>query len=104
METAILRAHSLAGGGPIDRMHLLGPGTGLEADHENHFNPQRTVEGNRDEEATEKDILPLEEEEKRLLTRALKATGGNVRRASQLLGIGRATLYRKIQIYKLKLN
>ena len=57
-----------------------------------------------DGEATEADILTMEEEEKRLLTRALKATRGNVRRASQLLGIGRATLYRKIQVYKLKLN
>ena len=57
-----------------------------------------------DGEATEADILTMEEEEKRLLTRALKATRGDVRRASQLLGIGRATLYRKIQVYKLKLN
>ena len=53
---------------------------------------------------TEDDILPLEAEEKRLLARALKATKGNVRRAAQLLRIGRATLYRKIQVYKLKLH
>ena len=49
-------------------------------------------------------ILPLDTEEKRLLARALKATKGNVRRAAQLLRIGRATLYRKIQIYDLRLN
>ena len=53
---------------------------------------------------TEEDILPLETEEKRLLARALKATKGNVRRAAQLLRIGRATLYRKIQVHKLKLH
>jgi transcriptional regulator of acetoin/glycerol metabolism len=39
-----------------------------------------------------------------LLSRALRATKGNVRRAAQLLGIGRATLYRKIQQYKLRLQ
>jgi len=50
------------------------------------------------------DILSMETEEKRLLARALKATRGNVRRAAQLLRIGRATLYRKIQVYKLRLN
>lgn len=103
LETAIRRAHALAGGGPIDRMHLLGPATGLEEAHENSPDEQR--ERHRDDgEATEADILPMAEQEKRLLTRALKATRGNVRRASQLLGIGRATLYRKIQVYKLKLN
>lgn len=103
LETSIRRAHALAGGGPIDRMHLLGPATGLEADHEHPLEKQRERDCD-DGEATEADILPMEEEEKRLLTRALKATSGNVRRASQLLGIGRATLYRKIQVYKLKLN
>ncbi len=103
LETAIVRAHALSGGGPIDRMHLLGPATGLELDEDVHPEHRRTAERD-DDEAREEDILPMEDEERRLLTRALKATGGNVRRASQLLGIGRATLYRKIQIYKLKLN
>ena len=60
--------------------------------------------GDDDEDVREEDILPLDAEEKRLLARALKATKGNVRRAAQLLRIGRATLYRKIQIYKLKLH
>lgn len=103
LRTAILRAHCLSGAGPIDRGHLLGPATGLDPEPE--IDPDRRRRWESDEvEATEEDIVPMEEEEKRLLTRALKATRGNVRRASQLLGIGRATLYRKIQIYKLKLN
>ena len=55
-------------------------------------------------EVTEAMIRPFDEEEQRLLGRALRATKGNVRRAAQLLGIGRATLYRKIQQYKLRLN
>ncbi|MCA3009205.1 MAG: hypothetical protein INH34_12595, partial [Phycisphaerales bacterium] len=57
-----------------------------------------------DRELTEADILPFEQEEKRLLARALRATKGQVRRAAQLLGIGRATLYRKIQQYHLPLR
>ena len=48
-------------------------------------------------ELTEASIRPFEEEEKFLLGRALQATKGNVRRAAQLLGIGRATLYRKLK-------
>jgi transcriptional regulator of acetoin/glycerol metabolism len=53
---------------------------------------------------SEESVLPFEQEEQRMLTRALRATKGNVRRAAQLLGIGRATLYRKIQQYQLRLQ
>ena len=52
----------------------------------------------------EESVIPFEQEEQRMLTRALRATRGNVRRAAQLLGIGRATLYRKIQQYHLRLQ
>ncbi len=102
LEHAVMRAHSLADGGPIDRVHVFGPATGLK--------PPPGVKGftdalhDDDEELGEEDILPFHEEEKRLLGRALMATKGNVRRAAQLLGIGRATLYRKIQIYQLRLQ
>ncbi|MHC4516810.1 MAG: helix-turn-helix domain-containing protein, partial [Planctomycetota bacterium] len=78
--------------------------TGLQIDHvpKNIFeSPDVDAE---DAPVREEDILPMETEEKRLLARALKATRGNVRRAAQLLRIGRATLYRKIQVYKLRLN
>ncbi len=68
----------------------------------------RTPQGSRpvaeSDEVTEESILPFEQEEQRMLTRALAATKGNVRRAAQLLGIGRATLYRKIQQYQLRLQ
>jgi transcriptional regulator of acetoin/glycerol metabolism len=57
-----------------------------------------------DAEVDEDSIRPFEDEEKVLLSRALRATRGNVRRAAQLLGIGRATLYRKIQQFKLRLQ
>ncbi len=48
-------------------------------------------EAPRDEE-----ILPLRELERRAIQRALRATQGSVGRAAKLLGIGRATLYRRI--------
>jgi DNA-binding NtrC family response regulator len=44
----------------------------------------------------EEDILPLRELERRAIQRALRATHGSVGKAAKLLGIGRATLYRRI--------
>jgi DNA-binding NtrC family response regulator len=103
LQNAVMRAHSLAAGGTIDSVHLLGPSTGLNVDSEPAVQARGAADRD-DEEVREEDILPLDTEEKRLLARALKATKGNVRRAAQLLRIGRATLYRKIQVYKLKLH
>lgn len=47
-------------------------------------------------------ILRFEDYEQQILRHALQTTGWNVKRAAQLLGIGRATLYRKIDRYKLR--
>ena len=47
-------------------------------------------------------ILRFEDYEQQILRHALHTTGWNVKRAAQLLGIGRATLYRKIDRYKLR--
>ncbi len=47
-------------------------------------------------------ILRFEDYEQQILRHALLTTGWNVKRAAQLLGIGRATLYRKIDRYKLR--
>ncbi len=102
LRNSVFRAHALASGGTIDRVHLLGPTTGVTA--------PPGVAGLTDSidqddgTVSEDDIQPFQDEEKRLLTRALRATKGNVRRAAQLLGIGRATLYRKIQVYDLRLQ
>jgi DNA-binding NtrC family response regulator len=52
--------------------------------------------GNRYQEPSEDDIIPLRELERRAIQRALRATHGSVGRAAKLLGIGRATLYRRI--------
>ena len=105
LQNAVFRAHVLAGAAPIDRQHLLGPSTGLTTET-TEVAPvrQSKPEGQEPAAPGEEDVRPFEEEEKRLLGNALKATKGNVRRAAQLLKIGRATLYRKIQIYKLNLT
>ncbi|MCK5943078.1 MAG: sigma-54-dependent Fis family transcriptional regulator, partial [Planctomycetes bacterium] len=103
LEATIRRGQMLAGGGPIDREHLMAP---LANGAAPTAAPQ-SVTGNaaaEEVELTEECIRPFEEEEKFLLGRALQATKGNVRRAAQLLGIGRATLYRKIQQYHLRLH
>ncbi len=48
------------------------------------------------------EIIPLEDEERRIIQRALDLTGWNVQEAAQRLKIGRATIYRKIERYGLK--
>jgi DNA-binding NtrC family response regulator len=102
LESTIRRAQMLAGGAVIDRDHLVAPSSpGAQSI------PAAAVTGSRSVDAaelTEDSIRPFEDEEKFLLGRALQATKGNVRRAAQLLGIGRATLYRKIQQYQLRLH
>lgn len=55
-------------------------------------------EGPTDEFAS----LKLSDWEKKLIVKALERTGGNVQEAAKLLGIGRATLYRKLDEYDLK--
>jgi len=47
------------------------------------------------------EIRPLDEEERRLILRALDATRGNVQEAASRLGISRATVYRKLERYGL---
>jgi DNA-binding NtrC family response regulator len=106
LENVVLRAQAAAGGGSIDRVHLLGIGAVTPAGSEARGTaPQQVAAESTVEEApNETSIRPFIEEEQRMLSRALQATRGNVRRAAQLLGIGRATLYRKIQQYRLRLH
>jgi DNA-binding NtrC family response regulator len=102
LEAVVHRAVLLAGGGPIDREHVAAPVPAAPAAAGAAAKPTSTTVD--DERPTEESILPFEQEEQRMLSRALSATKGNVRRAAQLLGIGRATLYRKIQQYQLRLQ
>lgn len=51
--------------------------------------------------AQQADSLRIQDWEKWLIRRALEATGGKVPEAAELLGIGRATLYRKLDEYQI---
>jgi two-component system response regulator HydG len=46
--------------------------------------------------------LRLEDWERKLITRALERTRGSIPEAAKLLGIGRATLYRKVEQYEIE--
>jgi DNA-binding NtrC family response regulator len=102
LETVLRRAQLLAGGNPIGRDHLAAAPVQGNVPVSRESTPRDVEEP--DDTVAEEQILPFEVEEQRMLTRALSATKGNVRRAAQLLGIGRATLYRKIQQYQLRLQ
>ncbi len=52
--------------------------------------------------SSELETLRIDEWEKRLITEALTRTSNNVPEAATLLGIGRATLYRKIEQYHIE--
>jgi len=58
--------------------------------------------GLRDSGGESLDSLQIEHWERKLILEALKRAGGNVPEAAKLLGIGRATLYRKIEIYHIE--
>ncbi|WP_442509004.1 sigma 54-interacting transcriptional regulator [Novipirellula sp. SH528] len=57
--------------------------------------------GLRDAGLSRLDTLRLDEWERRLIRKALERTGGNVPEAARLLGISRATAYRKITEYEI---
>jgi Nif-specific regulatory protein len=83
MENALQRLVLLAGGGPITV-------TTIEAD------PALRRELIRETPSREP-LFSLKSGEKEQIRRALKAAHGNRRRAAQLLGVSRATLYRKLR-------
>ncbi len=57
--------------------------------------------GIRDAGTDHLDTLQISDWERRLIREALQRTEGNIPEAAKLLGIGRATLYRKIEEYKI---
>ncbi len=45
------------------------------------------------------ELVPLEEVERRYILRVMEAVGGSKTQAAQVLGMGRKTLYRKLEQY-----
>lgn len=58
--------------------------------------------GLRDSGGQQLDSLHIDIWERKLINEALRRADGNVPEAARLLGIGRATLYRKIEIYDIR--
>jgi Nif-specific regulatory protein len=58
--------------------------------------------GLRDTGAETLDSLRIEDWERRLIPEALRRVGGNIPEAAELLGISRATLYRKMDQYNIR--
>jgi Nif-specific regulatory protein len=56
----------------------------------------------RDSGSGDLDTLNIEHWERKLITEALVRANGNVPEAAKLLGIGRATLYRKFELYRIE--
>jgi DNA-binding NtrC family response regulator len=50
------------------------------------------------------ELITMEELERRYIIHVLKATEGNKRRAAQILGLDRATLYRRLARYDISLD
>ena len=84
LESMLRRALLAVEGGPLELLHL----------------PRELEQGEpRETEDEEQAILPLEELERRAIRKALNVTKGSVERAAKLLGMGRATLYRRLAKY-----
>lgn len=64
----------------------------------NQFNYKRR----RLEQFSQLSIKPLEEVERDAIAQAIEASHGNLRLAAKCLGIGKATIYRKVNQYNLK--
>jgi Nif-specific regulatory protein len=58
--------------------------------------------GLRDSGGDQLDSLEIDVWEKKLIIEALRRADGNVPEAAKLLAIGRATLYRKIELYHIE--
>ena len=58
--------------------------------------------GLRDAGISRLDTLRIDEWEQRLILKALRRTSGNVPEAARLLGVSRATAYRKITEYNIE--
>ncbi len=96
LENNVLGAILVCGNDRVIRLDNLPPeirSNAPEATNRAERAPQPIIEGD--------EIVPLAELERRAIIHALRVTGGNVTRAARALGIGRATMYRKLDRFKL---
>ncbi len=85
----------------LDSAVVLADGDTIEP-HDLALRDAGQAGGTKNEESRTFDSLKIEDWEQRLIVEALKRSGGNVPEAAKLLGIGRATLYRKIEHYDIR--
>jgi two-component system NtrC family response regulator len=64
--------------------------------------PKELVEATRDTSPKDTPFFSLAEMEKDHIQRVLRYVGGNRMKASEILGIGRKTLYRKLKSYEME--
>jgi two-component system response regulator HydG len=88
LENVLQRLALLAGDGPITRSSI-----------EEEPALQKALLGGL---ADDEPVFSLEKSEREQIRRALETSGGNRNRAAKLLGISRATIYRKIKEYDLR--
>ncbi|HBC96168.1 MAG TPA: sigma-54-dependent Fis family transcriptional regulator [Clostridium sp.] len=85
----------------VERSYYLCEGNMITS---KHFIERNAENAKISENNFQNRILPLEAVEKQCIKNALKYCGGNALKASQLLDIGKATIYRKIKKYGIDLN
>jgi two-component system response regulator HydG len=70
---------------------------------ESELDKMRNIEsGIMDLSSERSSSVRIDEAEKELITRALDETGGNRKKAAEMLGMGERTLYRKLDKYGMK--
>src|SRR5262249_10299358 len=91
LENAIHRAMFACDGDEFRFLHL-------PPDVQNALFPRLPAAPSREQRgpSTSELLIPLAELERRAIDKALKATNGSVEKAAKLLGMGRATLYRRL--------
>jgi DNA-binding NtrC family response regulator len=98
-----LHAHSWPGNfGELEQVirDSIDSGTGEQIELDDLPDYLRKPQVVRQDESTDR-RLRLEEAEKQAIKKALDQARGNKRKAAELLGIGKTTLYRKIKAYRL---
>jgi two-component system, NtrC family, response regulator HydG len=87
----------------VERLAVLSPGPTIRADDVRFDSglPAAATGPSALEPAADPELTEMERIEKAAIVRALAASGGNVRDAAETLGLGQATVYRKVKKYGL---